>query len=317
MTRKEIEEILRKNDSTVLSYKDRGPWGNSKYRGNCSGYVQAFLIWKYQVERFAELFAGSGTGYDVCQDMGVGYFGAELNPKPVRPNICCLDAFTDEVPEAFSYADFVFMHPPYGAEIKIPYAGSMYPDPSGELSKYDLGQMPWPEFMKTLNNVVMKYFASMEAGARMGILMGDVRRNGHLYSMITDIVKPGELEQIIIKCQHNCVSERRTYSHKKFVPLVHEYIMVLKKIAPYILDFQFPYRKEMDIRDSDSATWRDVVFAALSSIGGEARLSDIYAEIDGHKKAVSNPHWKDKVRQVLQMYSSFYSRERGVWAIAA
>ena len=30
--------------------------------------------------------------------------------------------------------------------------------------------------MKTLNNVVMKYFASMEAGARMGILMGDVRR---------------------------------------------------------------------------------------------------------------------------------------------
>ena len=79
MTRKEIEEILRKNDSTVLSYKDRGPWGNSKYRGNCSGYVQAFLIRKYQVERFAELFAGSGTGYDVCQDMGVGYFGADLN----------------------------------------------------------------------------------------------------------------------------------------------------------------------------------------------------------------------------------------------
>ena len=99
----------------------------------------------------------------------------------------------------------------------------MYPDPSGELSKHDLGQMPWTEFMKTLNNVVMKYFASMEAGARMGILMGDVRRNGHLYSMLTDIVKPGELEQIIIKYQHNCVSEGRTYSHKKFVPLVHEY----------------------------------------------------------------------------------------------
>ena len=43
MTRKEIEEILRKNDSTVLSYKDRGPWGDNKYRGNCSGYIQALL----------------------------------------------------------------------------------------------------------------------------------------------------------------------------------------------------------------------------------------------------------------------------------
>lgn len=317
MTREEIETILKQNDSSVLSFKDRGPWGSNKYRGNCSGYVQAYLIWKYHVQRMAELFAGSGTGYDVCQDMDIGYFGADLNPNPVRPNICSIDAFQDEVSEAFSFADFVFMHPPYGAEIKIPYAGSMYPDLSGALSKRDLGQMPWPEFIKILNEVVMKYFTSMESGARMGILMGDVRRNGHLYSMLTDIVKPGELEQIIIKQQHNCVSNGRNYTRKNFVPLVHEYILVLKKAAPYILDFQYPFRKELDIRDSISATWRDVVFAALSAVGGEARLSDIYTEIDGHKKAASNPHWKEKVRQVLQMYSSFYSRERGVWAIAA
>ena len=93
MTRKEIEKILEQNDSTVLSFKDRGPWGDNKYRGNCSGYIQAFLIWKYQVQRMAELFAGSGTGYDVCKDMGIGYFGADLNPNPVRPNICSIDAF--------------------------------------------------------------------------------------------------------------------------------------------------------------------------------------------------------------------------------
>lgn len=123
MKREEIENILKQNDSSVLSFKDRGPWGDNKYRGNCSGYVQAYLIWKYQVQRMAELFAGSGTGYDVCQDMKIGYFGADLNPNPVRPNICCLDAFVDEVPEAFSFADFVFMHPPYGTELRIPYAG--------------------------------------------------------------------------------------------------------------------------------------------------------------------------------------------------
>ena len=119
MKREEIENILKQNDSSVLSFKDRGPWGDNKYRGNCSGYVQAYLIWKYQVQRMAELFAGSGTGYDVCQDMKIGYFGADLNPNPVRPNICCLDAFVDEVPEAFSFADFVFMHPPYGTELRI------------------------------------------------------------------------------------------------------------------------------------------------------------------------------------------------------
>ena len=317
MKRHEIEEILKRHDSSVLSFPDRGPWGDSRYRGNCSGYIQAFLIWKYQVQRFAELFAGSGTGYDVCLDMGIPYFGADLNPVPVRPGIACVDAFADEVPEQFSFADFIFMHPPYGKEINIPYAGSMYKDPTGELSKKDLGQMPWPAFMKALNEVVMKYFASMESGARMGILMGDVRRNGHLNSMLNDIVKPGELEQVIIKMQHNCVSDGRTYSHKKFVPLVHEYILVLKKTAPYMLDYLFPLKKKLDVRDSRKSTWRDVVFAALQKLGGKARLDDIYREVDGHEKAKANPHWKDKVRQVLQMYQSFCSTERGVWAIAA
>lgn len=49
------------------------------------------------------------------------------------------------------------MHPPYGKEINIPYAGSMYPDPTNELSKSDLGQMPWEQFIKTLNKVVYGY----------------------------------------------------------------------------------------------------------------------------------------------------------------
>lgn len=40
MKREEIENILKQNDSSVLSFKDRGPWGDNKYRGNCSGYVQ-------------------------------------------------------------------------------------------------------------------------------------------------------------------------------------------------------------------------------------------------------------------------------------
>lgn len=44
MNRKNIEKVLEANDSTILSFSERGPWGDRKYRGNCSGYVQAFLI---------------------------------------------------------------------------------------------------------------------------------------------------------------------------------------------------------------------------------------------------------------------------------
>lgn len=49
------EDIVAKlEDSTVLSFPDRGPWGDKAYRGNCSGYVHAFLIWKYRIQKLAE-----------------------------------------------------------------------------------------------------------------------------------------------------------------------------------------------------------------------------------------------------------------------
>lgn len=316
MTREEIFEIVSQNDSTVLSYRDRGPWGDSRYRGNCSGWIHAFLCWKYQVRKLAELFAGSGTGSDVARDLGISYIGADLNPNPVRGNILTVDAIYDDVPDEFRDADFLFMHPPYGAEIKIPYAGSMWKDPTGELSKKDLGQMKWDTFMAELNKVVMKYYSSMAYGSRMGILMGDVRRHG-LHSMLTDIVKPGELDQIIIKMQHNTCSERSgtSYSTKSFVPLVHEYLLVFKKNGLMAIRYQIPVKRERDVRDMNSPSWRDVVYACLKEKGSKS-LSEIYQMIDGHEKAKKNPHWKEKVRQVLQVNSCFRNVALGVWSAA-
>lgn len=70
MNRNDIINRLMENDSTVLSFPDRcEEWGSNKYHGNCTGWIHAFLIWKYKVKKFAEIFAGSGTGYDVCQDI--------------------------------------------------------------------------------------------------------------------------------------------------------------------------------------------------------------------------------------------------------
>lgn len=316
MTKNEIITRLQKSDSTILSFPDRGPWGESSYRGNCSGWIIASLIYKYGVEKMAELFAGSGTGFDVCRDMGVSYIGADLNPNPKRKGIISINAITEDVPPSFYDADMIFMHPPYGKEIGIPYAGSMYKDPNNELSKYDLGQMNWGDFIKTLNMVVMKYYSALMNGGKMAILMGDVRRNGHMYSMLKDIVQPGELEQIIIKAQHNCVSDGRTYSKRNFYPIVHEYIMVIKKVMPYIIQFSLPIKKSLDIRDSKTATWLDVVTAAVRKLKGKADLQSIYAEIEDYRRCESNPNWKAKVRQTLQKYDIFHSEERGIWQIA-
>ena len=344
MKRNLIIEELQKQDQTIISFPDRNnEWGDSRYRGNCSGWVQAFLIWKYQVKKFAELFSGSGTGYDVAKDMGVKYIGADMNPNPARPGILQVNAVTDEVPEEFVDADFLFMHPPYGAEIGIPYAGAewgaekkwtkingrnrctiidhtdeLIPTMGYDPKDYDLGRMEWNKFMNALNAIIMKYYSAMQNGSMMGILMGDVRRNGRFYSMVSDVVKAGRLEQLIIKKQNNTTSERNNvpYMSKNFVPIIHEYIMVLKKIAPYIIDFSLPTKHEGDIRDASSSTWRDVVVAVMNNLGGEAKLEIIYREIDGHKKCLKNKHWKEKVRQTLQQSKLFLNVDRGVWKLA-
>lgn len=313
MNKQEIIEFCQKKNSTVLDFPDRGPWGNNKYRGNCSGWIIAYLIWRYNVTSLAELFAGGGTGSDVCRDMKIPYVGADLNPNPMRSNILPVDAIFDEVPDEFRNKDMLFMHPPYGAEINIPYAGSMYKDQTGELSKLDLGQMPWNDFMKTLNAVIMKYYAAMAPGSKMAVLMGDVRRNGVYYSMFNDIVMPGNVLQTYVKIQNNCHSDGKMYSNR-FTPIQHEMLYVIEKIMnAYLINYKLQTEYKIDLRDSNSATWKDVVYAVMYKLK-KASLSEIYEEVAGYRKCQSNNSWKAKVRQTLQ-FGPFASEERGVWTL--
>lgn len=319
MEKNEIIKRLSENNSTLLSFPDRGEWGENSYRGNCSGWIQAFLIWKYHVKKMAELFAGSGTGSDVARDMKIDYIGADLNPVPKRNNILTCNAITDDVPDEFRDADFLFMHPPYSSLINISWAGKAYADPTRELAKSDMGNMPWKEFMNELNKVIMKYYSAMPSNSKMGVLMGDVKRQGVLYSMLADIVKPGQMEQIIIKAQHNCVSEGRKYANANFVPIVHEYLMVIKKVEEFLISFSLPKEYKSDIRDSETATWKDVVMAFVRS-EKTVKLDDIYQELENHKKAKKNPHYKEKIRQTLQQLRDVglvMSTERGVYQVAA
>ncbi len=63
------------------------------------------------------------------------------------------------------------------------------------------------------------------------------------------------------------------------------------------------------------ATWRAVVRLALITLGGKAKLDDIYARIasDAPGQLATTNNWQAKVRQTLQLTGQ--SVERGVWAI--
>lgn len=96
--------------------------------------------------------------------------------------------------------------------------------------KLDLSRIPdWDRFVEAMNYAMMKQFTALEKGGRIAVLMGDIKKKGKLYSMLSEIIKPGTLENIIIKMQHNCVSDNTTYSGK-FIPIVHEYVMTYPSI---------------------------------------------------------------------------------------
>ena len=320
MKKELIIEELKKHDSTVLSFPDRGPWGSSSYRGNCSGWIPAYFIWKYGINKVAEIFAGSGTTYDVCRDMNVSYTGIDLNPNPVRDGIIpmnILDTAVD-LPDGFYDADMLFIHPPYPSIKNVHYSNSMWKD-TANISQHDIQEMNWDDGMKAVNKSIMRGYSAMQPGAYEVILVGEIRSNGQYFSMFRNLAIPGILHQTFIKLQHNCVSNKMSYKKSDFTLIGHEMIAVIKKPSGYEIAYVMPKEYKVDIRDSQAATWKDVVYGVLRSRKSEFTLDEIYNEISCHCKAKRNPHWKEKVRQVLQQLeisNHAVHPQKGVWMVA-
>lgn len=216
--------------------------------------------------------------------------------------------------------EFIFWHPPYWDIIK--FSDVMY-KAADVKSKYgydpmslDLSRIPdWGRFVQAMNYAMMKQFSALEKGGRIAVLMGDIKKKGKLYSMIAEIVKPGTMENIIIKAQHNCFSDNTQYSGS-FIPILHEYVLIVRKDSPMAIPVLMCSQKTMDIRDMPGATWRDVVAAVLEECNGAVSLTYLYEQIESHKKAQANKWWKEKIRQTLQLNPTHFVHDgRGMWSL--
>ncbi len=138
-----------------------------------------------------------------------------------------------------------------------------------------------------MNHVMLKHYSARERGGRMAALMGDIKKKWYLYSMLSEIAKPGTLENIIIKVQHNCFFDNTTYSGR-FISILHEYVMIVRKDAGLIVPILVTEKKERDMRDLAEATWRDVVAAVMKPCKEVVPLSYLYKQIAPHKKAKEN-----------------------------
>lgn len=201
--------------TSVVSYLDRGPFGDHKHPGNCSGRLIKNLILRFGAKRVADPMQGSGTSRDVVDGLnkykktGISYWGSDLREG--------FDLSKQDLPGKF---DFVWIHPPYWNIIQ-------YSNRPGDLSHYE----SYEQFRKLLMLCLKRCYDALEVGGRLAVLIGDVRRRGQYTPIIKDILAfpHGEIRSIIIKVQHNCTSDLKRYGKLEDVPIKHEYCVIFKK----------------------------------------------------------------------------------------
>lgn len=295
--------------TSIVSYPERGEGGNNRYRGNCSPKLIEDLIGFFKPTEICDYMCGSGTTKAAADKCGI--------PSKLYDLHSGFDIMNSDIKER---PEFIFWHPPYWDIIKysdVMYKASDVQNRYGyDPRKLDLSRIPdWEQFVEAMNFAMMKQFSSLEKGGRMAVLMGDIKKRGKLYSMLAEIIKPGTLENIIIKAQHNCFSDNTQYSGN-FIPILHEYVMIVRKDTPLLVPVIVAKEIKADIRDMAGATWRDVVAAVLEECTEAVTLTYLYEQIEPHKKAQNNKHWREKIRQTLQINPNhFHHTDRGMWVL--
>jgi len=304
----EVRRVLEMPLTTVVSDPVRGVGGSPSYRGNWSPrLVERVLAW-LEPRRVFDPTVGGGTTAAVCERLGVECEAYDLNPAPPI-GVGNFDMLTDDPDKA---ADLILTHPAYWNV--VPYSGSVWghePDPR------DLSQIAaWPDFVLAMNKAVLHLWATLRVGGHLALLVGDIARSGRLYSMQHEIAWCGEPVRTIIKLQHNATSYRTSYVGRRFVPIVHEYLLVFRKTSPYSARVVYTVTRDVNLRRRE-LTWAQIVQAAVEALGGQARVDDVYREVEqqfGWRTEAAH-WWREKVRQTLQG-PRFVRVERGVYAIA-
>ncbi|MFQ6013896.1 MAG: hypothetical protein ACE5NP_00455 [Anaerolineae bacterium] len=199
--------------TSIVAYPDRGPYGDHKYPGNCSGYLIKELVTHFGAKRVLDPAAGSGTTGDVCRELGV-----ECLQRDLRDGF---DVLTSQIPPGF---DFIFFHPPYWDIVKY----SEDPRDLSNIHKYE-------DFIENLARACKRLLRALEPnGGHLAVLLGDVRKRGKYYFIFRDLIsRLGDPDYpILIKAQHNVKSFGRRYSIEHFIPLAHEYVLIWRVGGP-------------------------------------------------------------------------------------
>lgn len=300
--------------SSIVSYPTRGSWGKSNWRGNTSGHLIKDMMEFLQPRIVADPACGSNTTGDVCADMKnqgaeIQYVGLDLHSgfNLLR------DSLADRVAAETNgkLCDWIFFHPPYASVIE--YSGNVW---GAQPHADDLSRcQSYEDFLAKMSLAMNNIYDAVRAGGDFSILIGDLRRDGKYTSIQADLIQlaPGNLNNIVIKAQHNMKSLATRYSGR-FLPITHEYLLSFRKEAAFFGMIDTTLKVSRRLETLSRANWKAAIYQALNRLGGSGSLPEIYSVIEetAKDKTLARPNWQARVRAELQ--KNFRNLERGVWA---
>lgn len=297
---------------SVVSYPERGTGGRNTYRGNFSPNFVEDILNFFKPDSVGDYTVGSGTTLDVCKTHNIPCIGTDLNPAYGGINLLKDDLPPVNMGGYSKMPTLIILHPPYPQKMVL-YSGNQWgtkPHPD-DPSHYE----DYQEFIKAINRMHYHAFLALPKGGRLITLVGDAKKKGRLYSMVKDMAFFGTLEQIVVKTQHNCLSDSRRYSGK-FIPIVHEYAVIMRKDSCcYETRVISVTHTTYDSRQYQNLSWRQAVRSALRNLGGEAELSKLYKELEKFITTKKHSDPQAKIRETLQTSQEFKPVMRGVWAL--
>lgn len=202
--------------TSLYHHDDRGPYGNRRYPGNCSGELIKDLLAFFDPENVIDPMTGSGTCRDVCRELDVPCLSFDLR-----------DGFDACDPKTFPAAgsfDFCWVHPPY-------WRMKRYSD-----DPKDLSTAPTLEaFLDRYAAFIANCRKALRTGGILAILMGDY--SDHEQGFVPLVYHPKRLAfsagfrqacTDIIRFSHGASSSTKVY-RSAFIPGLHDVCTVFEK----------------------------------------------------------------------------------------
>jgi hypothetical protein len=285
-------------ESSVASYPQRGVGGNPRYHGNCSPlFIRDYLLsFQPQGGLVIDPFAGSGTTGDVVKQL------ARTTEKPWEyKGFDLKDGFDSRRQRLLDHlprrANAAMVHPPYGKMVR--YSANVWGDGKDHPADLSRAELSVDQWAQELQEVLYNVYDALEIGGTYAVLLGLYRepRTGELQHLPGRILPlaPGRLENEIVKLQHNCRSNGKSY--KTTVLTMHEICFVFRKTESGL--FGSMLKTIANSYANEHATWKTVIGHLLRT-RKQLTLKEAYAILDGHPITRNNKHVDAKVRQTFQ-----------------